>query len=202
MFNVGRQYTLYNIRYAVSGQTANITSKIPVWSLISLFGFDAARAFSTDPIDSPPFMFYGDSGAVGHDPPEPNDRFRILRAPMKSDRTSTATVIESYARNFFSYYYYIFFIRFFLLLLLYFFIVYKIVSRGKGRTTVMHGRRRLLLCCRQSGHKRTSGGHHRKSGSVLWLYARQERRSHNTRYGGKDPCRNFIFCFFFIPDII
>lgn len=54
--------------------------------------------------------------AAGHDPPEPNDRFRILCAPMKSDRTAVATVIESYARNSFSYF---FLIRFF------FFIVHK-----------------------------------------------------------------------------
>lgn len=77
--------------------------------VIGLFRSDAARAFSTDPIH------VCAAAAAGHDPPEPNDRFRILCAPMKLDRTAAAadTVIESYARNFFSYYFFFLIIIFF-----------------------------------------------------------------------------------------
>lgn len=107
-----------------------------------------------------PLLAWFTSSAAGHDPPDPNDRFRILCAPMKSDRTA-ATVIESYARNFFSFF--IFLIHF-PYPLHHFFIVHKkivlcnvaIVAMGRGdgwtrwRRLLLPPPPTLLLCCRDT----------------------------------------------------
>lgn len=132
------------------------------------------------PVRSPTLTIH--DHAVGHDPPEPNDRFRILCAPMKSDRTAAAadTVIESSARNFFS----SFFNKFFSSLLR---TVYKTVVNlyaYRWWWCSDEGGWGCCCCCHRRvlpGHKRTSGGHHRKSGSVLWLlYAPRATFAHKS----------------------